>query len=233
MRYLFAVLFMGLTLSTTVQSHAQSNMVVVELYTSQGCSSCPPADDLLAKLAKRDDVIPLALHVDYWDYIGWKDVFGNPAYTARQKAYAKASGHRTIYTPQMIIDGTENLVGYKPMKVADLIHENLQNAAPVSLSVERKGNKVQIQASLVQGPKQKMVIQLVRYLPLETIKITRGENKGRTIDYANIVTDWTEIGTWDGRKPVSMSAKAPGPEPVVIIVQAVGPGRILAATRLR
>lgn len=233
MRNLFAVLFVGLTMAATVQSHAQSNMVVVELYTSQGCSSCPPADDLLAKLAKRDDVIPLALHVDYWDYIGWKDVFGSPAYTARQKAYAKAGGHRTIYTPQMVIDGTENLIGYKPMEVSDLIHDISQKTPPVQLDVTRKGNTVQIKADLVQGPKQKMVIQLVRYLPMETIKITRGENKGRTIDYANIVTDWQELGKWDGRKPVSLSAKAPGDEPVVVIVQAVGPGKILAATRLR
>src|SRR6056297_1329329 len=81
--------------------------VVVELFTSQGCSSCPPADAMLGELAERDDVIPLALHVDYWDYIGWADIFADPAYTRRQKGYAHATGQRMVYTPQMVIDGQD------------------------------------------------------------------------------------------------------------------------------
>ena len=89
---------------------AQDQPVVVELFTSQGCSSCPPADALLHELAARDDVVALAMHVDYWDYIGWKDVFGNPAHSARQRAYAKAGNRRMVYTPQMIVNGENRLL---------------------------------------------------------------------------------------------------------------------------
>src|SRR5918996_4983900 len=92
-------------------ARAQTNPVVVELFTSQGCSSCPPADALLAELAGKDGVIALALHVDYWDYLGWADSFASPAFTARQRAYAKKAHSRTIYTPQMIVQGEDRLVG--------------------------------------------------------------------------------------------------------------------------
>ncbi len=96
---------------------------MVELFTSQGCSSCPPADAYLAHLATEPDVIALALHVDYWDYIGWTDKFGSPPFTERQKAYARAEGHRTIYTPQMIVNGTERIAGTNPAQVeSDIRH---------------------------------------------------------------------------------------------------------------
>ena len=108
-------------LFSVAEGRADDMPVVVELFTSQGCSSCPPADALLHELSKRDDVIPLALHVDYWDYIGWKDSFAQPAFTARQRGYAQASGRRAIYTPQMIIGGQFDVVGNRPMDVAAII----------------------------------------------------------------------------------------------------------------
>ena len=95
--------------------------VVVELYTSQGCSSCPPADALLEQLAARDDVIALSLHVDYWDYLGWQDAFANPAFTKRQRGYAARAGSSMIYTPQMVIGGRDHIVGTKGMELSDLI----------------------------------------------------------------------------------------------------------------
>ena len=120
MRAILAGLAVAAGLSATA-ANAGDRPVVIELYTSQGCSSCPPADALLNELAGRDDVIALAMHVDYWDYIGWKDIFANPAHTVRQRAYANADGQRMIYTPQMIVGGKDHVVGYKPMHLAKLI----------------------------------------------------------------------------------------------------------------
>mgnify|MGYP000680805641 CR=1 FL=1 len=124
--------------------------VVVELYTSQGCSSCPPADAFLEReLAERDDVIALALHVDYWDYIGWKDDFADPAYTRRQRSYAHAAGHRTIYTPQMIIGGVDHVIGSHPSEVKGFIAQHEKLASDVSVTLERNGDSLEI--TLNQG----------------------------------------------------------------------------------
>lgn len=104
---------------------AQDNPVVVELYTSQGCSSCPPADEYFHKsLAHRDDLIALSLHVDYWDYLGWKDHLASPEYSKRQRNYARAAGHRSVYTPQMIIGGVDHVVGNHPSEVKDKIADH-------------------------------------------------------------------------------------------------------------
>ena len=207
--------------------------VVVELFTSQGCSSCPPADALLAELAPRDDVIALALHVDYWDYIGWKDVFASPVFTKRQKAYARAAGARTVYTPQMIVGGSSVLSGLKPMKLVDLIREQGAAAPRVRIVLARAGDAVEIRAEAEPPLDQPATVQLVRYLPEKRVEITHGENAGRSIAYANIVTHWQALGDWDGKGPLAIAAPAPGTEPVVVIVQEPGPGAILAAARLR
>ncbi|WP_212525817.1 DUF1223 domain-containing protein [Actibacterium sp. MT2.3-13A] len=205
--------------------------VVIELYTSQGCSSCPPADAFLAELAQRDDVIALALHVDYWDYIGWKDIFANPGFTARQKAYARAAGARTVYTPQMVIGGVDHVVGLQPMQVADLIAAHRAAPSPVELGVERREGGFVVRArSAKPGP---MRVQLVRYLPEKTVQIKRGENSGRTLRYSNIVTEWRALADWDGTAPLELAVQAGGEQPAVVLVQRHGPGRILAAARLR
>ncbi len=207
--------------------------VVVELFTSQGCSSCPPADAVLAELAPRDDVIALALHVDYWDYIGWKDSFAAPAFTKRQKAYARAAGSRTIYTPQMIVAGHDRLTGLKPMHLADLIRAHGAQPARVRLQLARAGGMVEITAEARPALPGPAVVQLVRYLPERQVEILRGENAGRRLTYANIVTSWTVLRDWDGQGVLKIAAPAPGDEPVVVIVQQAGPGAILAAARLR
>lgn len=207
--------------------------VVVELYTSQGCSSCPPADEVLSQLVGRKGVIPLALHVDYWDYIGWTDKFGSAANTARQKAYAQAIGSRTIYTPQLIIEGDDRVEGPRPLDVAELIQEHRAETTPVALTVSREGDTVKIAATSSQSFGKEVMVQLVRYLPEQTVTIPRGENAGRTITYHNIVTAWQTIGTWNGAAPMAMQATAAGPQPVVVIVQEPGPGEILAAAALR
>lgn len=211
---------------------AQERVVVVELFTSQGCSSCPPADAMLAELAQRDDVVALALHVDYWDYIGWKDSFADPAHTARQKRYARAAGKNMIYTPQMVIDGADHVSGYKPMAVADLIDAHAERDSGVEMDVSRVGATVVIRAVAtgVDGP---MVVQLVRFDPLNRVEITRGENAGRTFDYANVVTDWQAVAEWDGRAPLDLTADLPGDAPAAVIIQDRGPGIVRAAAQLR
>ncbi len=213
-------------------TQAQSNLVVVELYTSQGCSSCPPADALLNELAERDDVLPLALHVDYWDYIGWKDQFANPKFTKRQKSYAHAAGKHMIYTPQMIVGGQDHLVGNKPMYLAKLIETHAAQPVAVALSLRRDGGAVIVSAPAVTGLGD-MLVQLVRYLPEKTVDIGRGENAGRTITYSNVVTDWQVLGPWDGSSSLMMRAEAAGSDPVVIVLQKAGHKAIIAAARLR
>lgn len=231
MRIFLAALAMALGLGP-VTTMAQDNPVVVELYTSQGCSSCPPADEMLLDLAARDDVIALALHVDYWDYIGWVDSFAHPGFTQRQQAYARAAGHSSVYTPQMVIGGVDHVVGTKPMDVADLINAHRRDASGVTLQLSRSGAALSIDAEAQARFSGRALVQVVRYTPRAVVDIMRGENAGREMVYGNIVTEWRVVGEWDGRAPLDMNVEAAGDQPVVVIVQAPGPGPILAAARL-
>ena len=208
--------------------------VVVELFTSQGCSSCPPADALLAEISKRDDIIALALHVDYWDYIGWKDQFADPEHTVRQRGYSHASGRRSIYTPQMIIGGKDHVIGSRPMKLAELIeaHRKLQPSAKVAL--ERKSGRVTIRVTPTDRlPGGITVVQLVTYTPHETVEIRRGENAGRTFTYYNIVRNFVEVGRWDGHGVYRATVRVPEDIPVAVLVQHGQHGPILGAAQLR
>lgn len=210
-------------------------MVLVELFTSQGCSSCPPADAMVAELAKRDDVLPLALHVDYWDYIGWADSFADPRYSARQKAYARAAGMATVFTPQLVVEGVDHVVGYKPMKLADLIADHRAQLRPVTIEVETSGNSVRLRCAprgdiAMPGP---IVIDLVRFIETASVDILHGENAGKTITYANIVTGWERVGKWDGSGEFELAADVPLDGPIALVVQTQGPGEVLAAYRLR
>ncbi|MBL3570444.1 DUF1223 domain-containing protein [Rhodovulum sp. BSW8] len=232
MRAVLTVLLAG-CVSFAGPARSDPSPVVVELFTSQGCSSCPPADALMAELAQRDDVIALALHVDYWDYIGWKDVFADPAFTRRQKAYAHAAGKRSIYTPQMVVEGEDHVVGYRPMDLAHLIEAHAVTESPVTLSLSRQGDTVTVSAVSTQAFGEDAVLQIVRYQPEQLVDIERGENAGKSLLYTNIVDAWTPVARWNGADPLSMSIEAAGGEPVVAILQRPGPGEILAAARLR
>lgn len=223
----------ALWLSLVSAAAAQDNPVVVELYTSQGCSSCPPADAYFHEsLSGRDDIIALALHVDYWDYLGWKDHFASPAFSKRQRDYARAAGHRSVYTPQMIIGGQDHVVGNHPYEVKDLIKAHKRTAPPVDVSIAKKGGRFVIEAE-TKGATGPMVIQVVRYRPLETVSIKRGENAGRDLAYSNIVESWDVVAEWDGQKPIRIRTPAQGDLPVVAIVQGRDHGPILGAARLR
>lgn len=230
MRLLLATIgVVGLLYAT--QAAAQDKTVVVELYTSQGCSSCPPADDILRELAQRDDVIALALHVDYWDYLGWVDMFGRPEHTARQQAYAQAAQAKMIYTPQMIVGGIDQLVGSRPMQVMDALQAHADQPDEFDVELRRSADMVTITAG--PGLPGQYDVQLVRYVPLQTVDIRKGENAGSQIDYANVVTSWVDLGQWDGIAALEMSVVAEGPEPVVAIIQQAGQGAIVGAARLR
>ena len=206
---------------------------MVELYTSQGCSSCPPADALLHELAARDDVLPLALHVDYWDYIGWKDQFAKPSHTKRQKGYAHAGGRRMIYTPQMIIQGKEHVVGNHPQDVNKVLKRYKAAQPQIMLEAARDGRKLQVKAAALDGvSKGDATVLLVRYNPSETTRITRGENAGKSIAYANIVHELKVVGKWDMRKPLELSVRS-GPDlKSAVIIQRAGFGPILAGVRV-
>jgi hypothetical protein len=211
--------------------------VVVELFTSQGCSSCPPADALLAGLAADPRVIALALHVDYWDYLGWEDVFARPEFTKRQKAYARAGGRKMVFTPQIVVAGQESVVGSDAAAVHAAIARQARAAADrglaVRLTVARHGDQIVIRAEAVPPTDRGLRIELVRYRPHQAVEIGRGENAGHTLDYHNIVTSWQGLADWRATAPVELTAPAPGPDPAVVIVQDGGPGAVLAAAVVR
>ncbi len=231
MKSLFTYMMLG-WVALAGGASAQSGPVVVELFTSQGCSSCPPADAYFkAELAGREDVIALALHVDYWDYLGWKDHFANPAFTKRQKSYARAAGHRMIYTPQIIIGGRDHVVGNHPKEVEALLRAHRASPSPVRVEITRVGERVEIEAEASRTPGA-MIVHLVRYEPERAVSIKRGENAGRELSYANIVTDWHVIAEWDGHAPLHIEAPAAGASPVVALVQGKGNGPIFAAARI-
>ncbi|WP_242511843.1 DUF1223 domain-containing protein [Rhodobaculum claviforme] len=207
--------------------------VVVELFTSQGCVACPPADALLARLADRPGVIALSLHVDIWDYLGWADRFADPAFTRRQKAYARAEGSRSIFTPQMIVGGVHRIVGSAGMDLADRLTQEAGRPARVGLELRRDGGMLHIAATAEPPLERSVTIDMVRYTPSATMMISGGENAGREVTHHNIVTLWDQIATWDGQTPLALHVRLEGAEPAVVIIQEAGPGRILAASRAR
>ncbi len=211
---------------------AQSQPVVVELYTSQGCSSCPPADEYLGALIQRRDVIALALHVDYWDYIGWKDKFADKAFTKRQKAYARSGGRRMIYTPQIIVGGVEHEVGSDIAAVNRLIQAHLGKAPLVKFMVKKRNQEIVVNMENIASPSAAMAVQLVNYTDGETVDIGRGENAGRSIRYHNIVTDWTLLKGWDGQAPLLLRIPNPQSGHAVVIVQDGTSGAIIGAVKL-
>jgi hypothetical protein len=221
----------GLLLAAAASVEAEP-VVVVELYTSQGCSSCPPADEFLAMMASDPRILPLALHVDYWDYIGWEDKFAQAKFSDRQRSYARAVGSRTIYTPQLIIGGADRIEGFAPEETADRLRAHMDARVPVVLTVTREGDRLVIRAEADPPLTEPVRVQLVRYRPEETVVIERGENAGKTITYRNIVTSWERLEDWSGQAPLELTAPFAGDEPGAVIVQTEGPAAILAAARV-
>ena len=208
-------------------AHAQpARPVVVELFTSEGCSSCPPADELLTELAgTRHDILPLAFHVTYWNSLGWPDPFSLDAATRRQEGYAHISGVGSVYTPQMVIDGTTDVVGSER---GDVLHA-LQAAATrtaeaVPVRLARAGDDVTIGVSAGTGL---ATVWLVGYDARHITHVGRGENSGRTLTETNIVRSLTPVADWRGTA-LDLHRVAPAGERLAVLVQAKD-GRILGA----
>jgi hypothetical protein len=191
---LLAAALLGASASSALELR-QSPKAVLELFTSQGCSSCPKADALLEKMGEQDDLITLAYHVDYWDYIGWQDTFGDKANTKRQRDYAAAWGSSRIFTPQLVVNGACGVVGSKQDEVDAAI-----DAATMPLTVSLKPDTADVLDVTVPGAEIKgvnsAVVWLVTYIDRAEVEIGRGENKGRKIAYTQVVTGKQPLGSW-------------------------------------
>ena len=206
---------------------AAERPIVVELFTSQGCSSCPPADELLTDLASRgDDILPLAFHVTYWDYLGWKDPFSLKAATELQGLYGDRFGDGS-YTPEAVVDGTEGLVGSDRTKVEAAIlvaRQRQTTAAPIS-ATQRQGTI----AITVGGGSGDARIVVIGYDRRHQTPIGRGENAGRTLTDSNVVRSMNVVGDWTGQA-VALSTEAPAGE-VSAVLLLDKDGRVLGAAR--
>ncbi len=223
-------------MATSGGIYAQENPVVIELFTSQGCPACPPANDLLGELSQRADVIALALHVDYWDYIGWVDTFASPQFTRRQRGYSHAAGVPMVYTPQMIVDGQHHVMGNRPMEIADLIMRHTAANEPMLISVIRNDDNGahRIEAEFVNTASrgQRLDVHLVSYMPHDTVDVARGENAGRLTNHYNVVRSWTVMAEWDGQTPFSTDLTLENDLPHVVLFQSENHGPILGAVRV-
>ncbi len=212
-------------------ARADTAPVVVELFTSQGCSACPPADRFLEDLAERDDVIALGLHVDYWDYIGWADRFAKPAFSDRQRRYALANASSKVYTPEMVIGGGERVKGNRAMRVMDAIRRARARGPFVRLSLERDGATLHLTGEPLLTIAEPLDVKVVQYTPRRTVAIESGENAGREITYTNVVTRLETVERWDGRGELSVVVQVDADAEVAAFVQRAGQGRILGSAR--
>jgi hypothetical protein len=194
--------FPGLTIAGQPQG---SHPVVVELFTSQGCSDCPAADRIVAELAKRKDVLALSLPITYWDMLGWKDTFATEANTFRQKSYAKTMHRSGIYTPQVVVDGKIDVVGNQRERVMGAIanrHAQIAAAAeqPVNLALNIAFGRVEITIPAAPRGKQKPLatIWVMRTLSNGTVNVQQGENKNHQLSYVNLVRELHRAGEWTG-----------------------------------
>lgn len=177
---------------------------VIELFTSQGCSSCPTADALLQQYAQRRDVVALSLPVDYWDYLGWKDTLASPRFTGRQRGYAEKRGDGNVYTPQVVVNGMAHAVGSNKDEIDRALARTavkLQHAR-VAVSARSDGKTIAIEtlpSASQQGGGVGGTIWVATVQPSVDVEIQRGENRGKKVTYTNVVRDLTAVGSWSGQ----------------------------------
>lgn len=218
--------------------------VVIELFTSQGCTSCPPADALIASLSDQPGVLTLSWHVDYWDYLGWADEFAQPQHADRQEGYAAAAGERGVYTPQIIVDGHDTLLSLSRAALLALIDEHAARPPAIMVTAAEVDDAHLIDLTPRAAIPGGVEVALVRYLPHRSVRVKAGENRGRTIEYSNIVVGVELLTRWPAREPLRLTVRAgsdpddayPDDTQHAILVQQVlrggRPGPILAAVRL-
>jgi hypothetical protein len=209
-------------------TNAQPRPVVVELFTSQGCSSCPPADDYVGKLSARPDILALSFHVGYWDGLGWRDRFALAQSVERQNIYARNLRRSSVYTPQLVVDGRDDYLGSDRKAIARALSEN-REGVPIGVSVRDAEILVEIGAQ-PNGPASD--VTLVAYLRYAVSAVGRGENAGRTLKEFNIVRDIHALGPWKGQVQtfhVARSSLPPDATDVAVLVQPSGQGPIIGA----
>lgn len=212
--------------------------VLVELYTSQGCSDCPPADKILVDLAHRADVVALSFPITYWDMLGWKDTLASDSNTLRQKAYADRLGRAATYTPQVILDGIEDVVGNKRHSILSAVTRHYamrREAEPISFDVayDDRNLTIDISGAAPEGvsDENEAVLWLMYVLSHAEVAIGGGENKDRTLVYTNVVRDIRQVGTWDGGEnmfQIPLSLNAPTHDAVAVILQERDHGQVFA-----
>jgi hypothetical protein len=244
-------------LSICAVAHADPRPAVVELFTSEGCNSCPPAEAYVGELAGRNDVLALAFHVDYWDDLGWRDRFGLRQSVERQRAYARSLRLSSVYTPEVVIDGRADYVGSNRIGIGNALKER-REGVPVTLSVGNgeadvrltpgqrapsdSGSGESAQGAKASGPKAQAEdevggdVVLVAYLRKAVSAIGRGENAGRTLDEYNIVRAVVPLGRWNGGAQEFHAKLASLPQDatdVAVLVQSTGQGAVVGAATQR
>jgi len=231
----------ALILAAAGQANAKTTQpVVVELFTSQGCSSCPPADEFLGELKRRDDVIALTLPVDYWDYLGWKDTLASPANSKRQKAYSRRRSDRRVFTPQMVLNGRISKIGSMRAAVTSAILKERDHPDRQWVPVNLTSDRDTITVTTGVRPDKLKIKQASLWLLLtnneQSVAIKRGENRRRTIVYHNVVRQMVPIGTWTGDAfTIKLSKRdlmVDSYDACTVLLQADGAGPIIGAARL-
>jgi hypothetical protein len=212
---------------------------VIELFTSQGCSSCPAADKLAGELARDPSLVVMSLAVDYWDYLGWKDTLALDGHTKRQRAYSKSRGDREVYTPQVVINGTAHVIGSDKGAIENAIAQTRKQPGALSLAVTMSvsGDQISVSVPAAKGAITKGEVWLVPIASNVPVAIGKGENSGKTITYTNVVRRWVKLGDWTGTaRTFTVPARdvtGAGGDAVAVIVQAgtrEAPAGMLGAT---
>jgi hypothetical protein len=208
---------------------------VLELFTSQGCSSCPPADALVSSMARKPEVVALSYSVDYWDYIGWKDTLAAPAFGARQKAYGAAHGEQHVYTPEVVVDGLAGVVGSDRKEIEEAIAASRGREGALTLPLRLSHADGSLIIDVAEGEGGPADVLALRVTRSKTVHIGRGENAGRSVTYTNVVRAIDKVGAWTG---ANATFKLPDSreegEGYVVLVQKGGlekPGVILGAAK--
>jgi len=176
---------------------AADSKVVVELFTSQGCSSCPPADRVLGELVDENKVIALSVPVDYWDYLGWRDTLAKAVHSNRQRGYSQARGDREVYTPQAIINGVAQAIGSEKSAIEAAVKKaSINNKTDVPISLVKTLSNVEVDVGAgVGGPASVWLLTVTKATP---VVIASGENRGKTVTYYNVVRSWQRLAEWNG-----------------------------------
>jgi|SRR6185312_8940965 len=201
MNYRQAVIAIAIACGTATTAAYAGPRAVIELFTSQGCSSCPPADRLLSELAEDPSLITMSLPVDYWDYLGWKDTLALHGHSQRERAYANVRGDREVYTPQVVVNGLIHVLGSDKAGIENAIETSRSEGAllklPVTLSVS--DGTVTVQVPDAVGDHRSGEVWLCPVTANVPVEIERGENHGHTLTYTNVVRRWVKLGDWTGK----------------------------------